>query len=257
MAIPRTVTQLIADIRQYADMENSQFVSDSEMIRRINESNARLYGIIANVGLAQNYFLSSIEYTTVPGDAFLTISSHGAGDNPINLDIYQIVGVDRLSSSGGNKIALSELQWQDRNSFQQGIFNNLYHYNDNKYRIHGLGSRLDVDGSGGLPISTVKLELFPTPTSAETIIVHMIQGAPELTVGTDSVSYPNKWETWISLDVAIQVMNKEESDARSLIFERERIELEIKNQASSADRGEVQRVRDTRAASLGIGRYRF
>ncbi len=246
----RTVAQIKTAALQYADMENSTFVSTIELIERVNESNARLYGIIANAGIAENYFKAMLTLNTVPNNAFVDVDKTSLEDP---LDIYQVVGVD-AKFSDNNWQAVQQLQWQDRNLFQ-----NMTGWNGTtgiRYRIHGMGSRIADSGAavGGI-ISKIQLELYPTPTAVYPIRFHYIPCAPDLTSDFDIITYPNHWVTWIALDVAIQLLNKEESDPRALMAERQRIELEIRNQAQSVDRGEVQRVRDTRSAKSGTSTF--
>jgi hypothetical protein len=194
--------------------------------------------MIANVGLAENYFLVTKEFTTTANVSKLAIDFDGVN----NLDIYQIVGVDVKYDNWWR--AAEAIQFQDRNLYQENTWGWTRGI-DVHYRIDGLGGRR----AGGVELTAVYLELYPTPDAAYSVRLHYIPAAQIIVADTAVVSYPNQWFNWIALDVAIQLLNKEESDPRALILERSRIEQEIKNQASSVDRGSVQRVRDTRRAN--------
>lgn len=83
MARVRTLLELRDEVRQRADMENSQFVSDAELDRYINESISELYDLIIE-SAAQEYYLDTYTINTVSGRDTYSLPS----------DFYVLKGVD-------------------------------------------------------------------------------------------------------------------------------------------------------------------
>jgi len=201
-------------------MENSTF-PDAELVDQINASNRRLLGIISSVGLAENFFIERITGVTVGGVVVFP------------LDTFQVSGIDTKVSGLWEEMKV--LQWQDRNRYQgvTATSNTRYHYS-----LTGFGT--------GAPLA----RLYPTPPDGVDYQAYIIREPALLALGTDTVAYPNGWEDWIVYDVAVQLLDKEDSDSRPAQVKRQRIEREITNQAHLVDRGEAPRVRDVRGGNL-------
>lgn len=83
MARVRTLLEMRTEVRQRADMVNSQFVSDAEIDRYLNESISELYDIIIETA-AQEYYLATHSFNTVANqDTYL-----------LPADMYVLKGVD-------------------------------------------------------------------------------------------------------------------------------------------------------------------
>ena len=106
----------LADIknraRRRADMVNSQFISDAELLDFINASYAELYDLI--VQTYEDYFVTSTTFT-------LTSSDAGVYTLPSNF--YKLKGVDY--ELGGNYTTIYPFKWNTRNLRQRDI-NRLY-----------------------------------------------------------------------------------------------------------------------------------
>ena len=53
--------------RQRADMENSQFITDTEMLRYINRGYAELYDLLVTAANSEDYFLKDSTVQLVSG----------------------------------------------------------------------------------------------------------------------------------------------------------------------------------------------
>lgn len=224
MPLTRSLTELRADVLQYADMVGSSFVTTTELDRRINESNRRLHGLLAASAIAHQVLAKQLAAVTVADVA----------DVNLPIDFYKLVTLD--VKAGSLFEAAEPLQWHRRNDFQEssGWTEGSKVY----YTI--------ISTSGGSPF----VRWYPTPQAVHDITVSYIPHPPVLTA-LDTVSYPNGWESWIAIDVAIQLQAKEETDSSQLLLERERIESEITSAVASMERSGPERVRDTRGRFRG------
>ena len=203
-------------------MENSTF-PDAELVDQINASNRRLLGIISSAGLAENFFMERITGTTLGGAIVLPT------------DVFQVVGID--TKVGGFWMELLVLQWQDRNLYEGVAATNNTRYH---YVLNGFGT------------TSPSALLYPSPPDGVAYQVFIIKEPVVLALPGDKVAYPNGWEDWIVYDVAVQLLDKEDSDSRPAQVKRQRIETEITNQAQMLDRGEAPRVRDVRGGGRGL-----
>ena len=82
-----TESSLVTRVRQRADMESNNFVSDIEVQTYINGSIAELHDLLIQV-YGQDYYVSSNTFTTTAGtDTYALSTSAGA-------DFYKLRGMD-------------------------------------------------------------------------------------------------------------------------------------------------------------------
>ena len=101
MATLKTLGQLRTLCRERADMENSNFISDSELNSYINSSCAELYDLI--VGQHDDYYVTS---------ATLTISSGNTVSLPS--DFYKLRGLD-YRVDANNYLTVKRFNFASRN----------------------------------------------------------------------------------------------------------------------------------------------
>ena len=97
MARTRTLTDLIADVRDRADVENSTHVTDAQITRYINQSGAALHAMM--VEHDEDEFTEELTLTAAAGVEYSTIGT-GAGGEFLEVKPYKIVGVDVVDSNG-------------------------------------------------------------------------------------------------------------------------------------------------------------
>ena len=165
MARIRTLAELRSEVRQRADMENSQFVTDAEINRYVNESISELYDlIIENAG--QEYFLVTHTFPTVPNQDTYFLPS----------DFYVLKGVD-ADLGGPEPYPLRPYMLDDRHQnqyfsrFGWGRFGNV------QYRLLGQ-SYYDTDptaksGDPGLLLGTIA-----TASAGPIVTVTLADNAP-------------------------------------------------------------------------------
>lgn len=147
-------------VRQRADMEHSEFVSDSELDSYINNSYKELYDII--VSRFEDYY--SVRYlATVGVDAQLLVPE----------DFYKLRGVDLNRDGGGdNWITVSKWIFGERNQANRTNNRLIYGVNDVQYRV--MGDRIEF-----LPVSSApggyRIWYIPkTPTLTQGVLASAV-----------------------------------------------------------------------------------
>lgn len=195
-------------IRQRSDNEHtgSSFVTDTELTQLINTSYQELYGHLVRAGLHMN-------------ESVGTITADGSGTYQMPTDYYSILGVFRIE--GGNKYRLARHSVRHRvGTGQTGTATS--------YRIVG-----------------TDVELSPRPLSGDYEIIYVpVPG--ELEDDDDLMDGVLGWEEYVVIDVAIKVLQKEESDVTTLLRERERLLLRIQEEAAAEEMTESWTVADVR-----------
>lgn len=218
-----TLSSLRTRVRERANMENSQFVSDAEVTRYINESYATLYDLL--VSRFEDYFIQDpLEFTISSGSYTYSLPS----------TFYKLVGVDR-KSNGTDYYSIRPFSFEERN--RNTNTTRLRGWNtDVKYRI--LGSDLRFTPEGSAP-GTYRLWYIPSYTalSSDSDVI-------------DTTITRNNWEEYIVIDAAMKCLVKEESDTNDLKIELARIEKRIEEMAQNRDIGNTDRITDVHAMGV-------
>jgi len=128
LSVLRTLT------RQRADMENSQFVTDTELLRYLNRAYAELYDLIVTEANADDYFLNSSTFTLVSGTK--------AYDLPA--DFYKSRGLDLTVGSDSMPIRRYNFSQRNVGSRFQTARNFRYHIQGNSIYINPKPSSSDT-----------------------------------------------------------------------------------------------------------------
>lgn len=210
-----TLAELRTRARQRADMEESQFVSDSELNGYINNSIAELHDILVQ-SYNTDYYISSYEFTTTVGqDAY---------DLPE--DFYKLRGVD-AALNGTDSFTLRPFNFNERNRFKNfGVWNILGIANI-RYRI--LGNQL---------------KFTPVPDGTTEVTLWYVPVATELVADTDELKDFNGYNEYIVIDAAIKMAQKEESDVSVLAAQKAAIIDRLNAAAQNRDIGSSESVSD-------------
>lgn len=202
-------------------MVNSEFITDSEFNNYINDSWKKLYDLITEA--VEDYHLISTAFTISSGNTY-TLPS----------DFYKLRGVDDLSS--GKPTTVRKFNFNERNIYADvDLSYSTTEYSDVFYRV--IASTLYI-----LPedraTRNYKLWYYPKATT--------------MSVDGDTIDVINGWDDFITVDVAIKALTKEESDTTALTGEKREI-IERITRLKTRDEGlpeKVSRVRNRRN-SLG------
>lgn len=217
MANSATLAQLKTRIRERADMENSQFIADSELLSYINMSYAEIYDLM--VTTYEDYYVTTQDITLTSGDS---------GVSALPADFSKLRGVDY--QLGGNWVTIYPYDWNTRNLRQRAVNKIAIGDLNLTYRVVGSNLRIEPrDGATG----TYQMWYIPvfTPLSGETDLV-------------DSHIARHGWEEYIVVDAAIKCLAKEESNTEHLLLEKRQLIKRIEGAAGDRDADQPEQIAD-------------
>ena len=197
--LPSMVSDLVTAVRQRTNTENSNFVTDDEIVTLLNKAYVELYDYL--IQTFESYVVTSTDITLIQNQDTYALPS----------DFYKCLGVD-MWLDAVRKITLSKFNFSDRNRFQTTTWLPVLSANPLRYRI--VGNNLKIIPS---PASAYKMTLWYAPQPLELA----------LTV-TDPTNQTNQlqsilgiFDDYIIMSAAIDVLQKEESDTTNLVRDRE------------------------------------
>jgi hypothetical protein len=210
-----TLEQLRTQSRQRADMENSKFVSDSELTSYINNSIAELHDILAE-SYGSEYF--------VKNDTIDVSSGTSSYDLPT--DFYELKGVD-VKLDNQTYINMRPFNFNERNRFGDFSFWDLAGITNIRYRL--VGNQLMVS---------------PVPDRNATIRIWYVPVATKLVNDADTLDDFNAYSEYVIVDAAIKMMQKEESDVSVLAAQKMALEKRIRDKSQNRDAASPDSITD-------------
>jgi hypothetical protein len=227
--------------RQRADRLNSQFVTVPEVISYIQQSMYELYDLLIDV--YEDYFKApnaifystggSKQYYPVP-NGVLTFKNDALQDF-VPAPIYKLLGLDLgLNTSNNGWVTVDKYMFADRNKyFYPNTASTLYGVFNCQYRWMG-----------------TNLELIPAPSANQPFRIQYIPRLPAMIQETDMTTTSiSGWLEYVITDVAIKILQKEESDVSVLMAQKEALRQRIMAGASNRDAGRNDSISDTRGNS--------
>lgn len=221
MARTKTRLQIETAARTLADASVDAHVSAPQVQYQINQSLAKLWGKL--VSADPDRYIQVQAITTTAGVKEYTLAA----------DFMSVRAVDRVNGQARTPIPRYELMDPER--YQQA-----YPYVDGfgsglRYRIMGS----DIDGAN----EEIRFSQDPGAIDVEVLYVQ----APQLlTADGSTFNGVAGWEEYIEVDVAIMILDREESDTSSMRARKAEIEAEIQKLAGRRDAGRPSRIQDTR-----------
>lgn len=216
MALTQTLSQLRTEVRQRADQENSDFITDTELTSYINTGYANLYDLL--VRAFSDQYMATPETFTLSGTNIRALPS----------DFYLLRGLD-YDLGGGEYVALAKYNFLERNRYRRSVARTLRGHPTRQYRVLGSNIYIEPESQAN---GDYRLWYVPNITL--------------LSSDSDTVDGVNGWEEYIILDAAIRCMIKEESDPTGLMMLKSEIETRISDIASERDIGEPETISDSR-----------
>lgn len=189
----RSVTlQSIADrARVHADMRETSFITDTEMLAIINEVWPELYDELVSVN--ENYYVTTGTLTLIAGTDTYALPA----------DCYKLISVD-FKVSGNSWISLYPFGESERNA--------------------------SVLSQASIPAGEVRIRYIPAPTIFTSL--------------SQSIDGVSGWDRLLSLLVAIDMLDAEESDSTPVYRKYTRTLGRIQSMAPNRDNGIPARVAD-------------
>ena len=201
-------SDMITRVRRRGDFENSEFVTDEEIIDYLNR------------GLSENYGMED--------DSF-TIPNTDPDVFKLPKDFYKLMGVDFTPSSGGTTSRVRPFSFQHRNQYSNPIIK-ASGVDLVEYALVGDDIKLIPED---LPSGTIKLWYIKTAPQFEPAdISSVVKG---ITPGYEE--YPATYAVMLA-------KNKEESDIKFEISNLERLTNRITQAATKRDAGESTSIVD-------------
>jgi hypothetical protein len=199
-----TLANLRTQARYRADMENSQFISDTELNHYINNSLGELYDLLVATYGVDN-FVDGYDFTTVSGlREYFALPSN----------FYKTAGVDVTVS--GEVHSLARFNFNDRNLYRSSV-QNVNSIPRFRYRIFNN-----------------KVLIHPAPDGAYSATLWYI---PQITaLSSDTAAVQNtiveSWLEYVVVDAAIKMLIKEESDTTILMAAKGQLAQRIQASAN-------------------------
>lgn len=214
MARTRTAEQLVADVRARANMENSEFVEDFEILEYLNQELAELHGRII-LAEGQPFFRSSTTISVTAGTSLYNLPA----------DFFDLQ--ELTATIGGHRVTLQPFMAGERAALQDSP---LYVYRQSPmYRIQGS-----------------QIEILPS-TLTYTATLYYRKRSPRLVLGAtpaDTFDGYNGWEVAAIYGTVAICLQKEESDPSFYLAQKERILKHIDAMAARRDASHPERVTD-------------
>lgn len=210
-----SVATLKERCRKRSDQENSNFISDEELLDFINSAYAEFYGLIATV--YEDYYVSSADIDTVSGANLYNLPS----------DFFKMLGVDYKADTD-EVVEVKKFEFVERNR----LGNAFYESNsETNLRYKLLGNTITF---------------VPAPPSGKKIRLWYIPSAPVLTADTQVIDGINGYEEMIINEVCIRIMNKQEQDNSPFVGAKRAVMQRIQDEAPNRDAGKPSKVGDAR-----------
>lgn len=196
-----TLSELRTRARQRSDMENSTFVSDSELNGYLNSSISELYDLL--VATNGEYYLSSSTSTISNGTSTITLPT----------DFLKLKGVDFYT--GGRWVEIDSFNFNERN------------LDTVNFSICGVEVRYMVQGAN--------LRLIPESNAGGQYRIWYTPKPSTLSLDADSFDGINGWEEYVVVDAAIKMLLKEESSVTALMEIKQALKKRIESSATKRD----------------------
>lgn len=205
-------------IRQRSDNEytDGEFVTDAELLVLANRSRKMLFGMLAEAGQCS------------VAETVYTLTVDGSLNYALPDDCFAVAGVFREESNSWLRLHIHDQRTYPRDDIETVAWS---------YRTHG-------------SLEDSVIELNPRVNSGNYIVRYI--GVPaDFALDADTMDGVLGWEEWVILDVAIDLLNKEQlhDAADRLQGRQDKMTQRIQAAASQRDLLEQGAISDIRASS--------
>jgi len=232
-----SLQELAQRCRQRADREGSDFVGSSELASYINQSQYELYDLLITIyedyykapaaifysnGVQQNY--------PVPNGVLSFLDN--SGNSFVAPACYKLLGLDLGLNAGNNGwVTVDKYNFIDRNRFfYPNSASTIYGVFNTQYRWMG-----------------DNIELIPVPSANQPFRIQYIPKLRALLLPNDTTTTSiSGWLEYVITDVAIKILQKEESDVSALMAQKMALKQRIEQSAPNKDTGRPDTISDVR-----------
>lgn len=208
-----TLLQLRTRARERGDMQDTNFVTDSELTSYVNESARELYDLLVEAN--QDYYSTVQAFTIASGSSTYSLPS----------TVYKLRGVDIDLS--GSWVPVDTYEQMERGRLQDAVISRLV----SPVYYRPMGNTLDFLPAAQAP-GSYRLRYVPFMTA--------------MSGDSDTFDAFNGFEAYIVVDCAIKMKDKEESSVSVLMKQKEDLTKRIQAMANTRDYASAERVQDVR-----------
>lgn len=224
MSRTRTLTNLIADVRQRTNMETeTDYVTDAEITEYLNQELAELYTHLVSAE-GQPHFRSSTPINVTAGISLYALPS----------DFWRIQEV--VASLDGVFRTLEPFMSGERSELANTQLLSAHLVNGPRYRIQA-----------------DNLEFLPS-TRTFTATLFYTRNSPRLVAGSDTVDGFNGYEVAAIYGTCATIMRKDDADPSFWSMQKDKIYRHIDAMAAHRDASHPERVMDV-TGDLRMGRH--
>lgn len=238
----RTLSDLRTQVRRRADMENTNFVSDTEIDQYVQDSWGELYDLIIES--------SGGEHLVNPQSAAITTVAGTVGYTPVNAsaggDLYKVIRVRAVDGD-----TTWNLDFNQKLDFASALDVNS---RGRPTQYLTTGPQPTSSGASG---TSRQVWLHPTPDKAYTVYVQYIPIPRALTTSADvNVQSYTGWDEYVICDAAAKCAEKEESFELSdrLLRRKAAVALRIQWHAQTMSHDGAGQIHDVDASSPFVWR---
>lgn len=213
-----TLSELRQQVRERSDMVYSQFVSDAEITRYLNQSLAKLWDLLVQANV--DYYNTTETFSI----------SSGTNTHTLPADFYKIRGLD--SDLGGRWLPVWPYNFAERGYWQDAVISRICSSVSYRVTNNTLEFLPDTQASGNYRL--IYVPLF-TPLSDD----------------DDTFDGHNGYEVYAIIDAAIKCRDKEESSITVLKDSKDEEKKRILAMSEVRDYGATQQVANIRAYNGG------
>ena len=246
MGSEMSLQQLGITCRQRADRLNSNFVTLPELNSYINQSMTELYDLL--ITIYEDYFKAPNAVFFSQGgnkqqydlpDGITQFYENDGSTLFTPKPIYKLLGLDMgLNISNNGWVTVDKFNFMSRNRyFYPNSSSTIYGVFNCQYRWMGN-----------------KLELIPVPSANQPFRIQYIPKLPVLLQPTDLTDVSiSGWLEYVITDVAMKILQKEESDVTVLAAQKVFLKQRIEESAPNKDAGRPDTISDSRRGSIFDG----
>jgi hypothetical protein len=211
MARSRTLTNLLLDVRQRTNQENSTFVTDAELTEYLNQELAELWTRLV-LAQGQPHYRSSTTHSVVPPTALYALPA----------DFWTLQEV--TSTANGSTVTLLPFMTSEHGALINSTL--LVSQSPVRYRLQ----------AGNIE--------FRPATEAFTATLYYTSTSPRLSAGGDTFDGFNGFEMCAIAGVCATVFAKEDSDPRFYSEQKDRFYQVAERAAAHRDMANPERTQD-------------
>lgn len=207
-------------VLQRANMENTEFVTTSELNSIINGEGAELHDLV--ISRFEDQFTINTTFTISPGSSTFDLTSL-----PSTAPFYKFRGLDYQVGNSSDWYPVHKFQWNSRD--RRLSARQYFLVREIQYRLVGSN-----------------IVLTPTDGAYGTYQLWYIPAYVDLVIDADTLTYPQNWYEFIVAGSAAKCLAKEESDASIQLGLKSAAQQRILAMASNRDAGAPERVERVR-----------